>query len=114
MKERPSALRAGSPPGQVESSRCSFCEAEVGDHVVLKIPVPGTRRRDFTGFCSTRCRDCVAALAALHPPALSTTAFLERRALLCDRLLDLWRHGKGPDPALVLQAAEKARLNLAA
>jgi hypothetical protein len=30
-----------------------------------------------------------------------------------DRLLELWRHGQGPDPALVLQAARAASTGLA-
>jgi hypothetical protein len=57
-------------------------------------------------FCSTYCRDCVLALAALHPSPLASSDFVSKRALLTDRLLDLWRRGQGPDPALVLQAAE--------
>jgi hypothetical protein len=61
-------------------------------------------------FCSSRCRDCVLALGALNPSVLSSARFLERRTLLTDRLLELWRAGKGPDPALVLVAAERARL----
>jgi hypothetical protein len=41
---------------------------------------------------------------------LSNAPFLDQRTLLTDRLLQLWRNGKGPDPALVLEAAERARL----
>ena len=48
------------------------------------------------------------ALAALHPSPLASSDFISKRALLTDRLLDLWRHGHGPDPALVLQAARAA------
>jgi hypothetical protein len=48
------------------------------------------------------------ALAALHPSPLASSDFITKRALLTDRLLDLWRHGHGPDPALVLQAARAA------
>ena len=76
----------------------------------MRIRTPGGHVREFTAFCSSRCRDCVLALGALNPPVFSTAGFLERRALLTDRLLQLWRAGKGPEPALVLRAAERARL----
>ena len=32
--------------------------------------------------------------------------------MLTDHLLDLWRHGRGPDPGLVLLAAEQASSGL--
>jgi len=70
-------------------------------------------RTTSSSFCSTRCRDCVLALAELHPSPLATDDFIARRALLTDRLLDLWRHGQGPDPALVLEAARTASSGLA-
>ena len=44
---------------------------------------------------------------------LASSDFVARRGLLTDRLLDLWRHGQGPDPALVLQAARAASSGLA-
>ena len=56
---------------------------------------------------------CVLALAALHPSPLASSDFISKRALLTDRLLDLWRHGQGPDPTLVLQAARAASSGLA-
>jgi hypothetical protein len=65
-------------------------------------------------FCSTRCRDCVHALAALHPSPLASTDFVSTRLLLTDRLLELWRSGKGPDPSVVLKAALRASCGLAA
>jgi hypothetical protein len=65
-------------------------------------------------FCSPRCRRCVLALAALNPSPLVSDAFISRRAVLTDRLLDLWRGGHGPDPALVLHAALAAGSGLAA
>jgi hypothetical protein len=51
-------------------------------------------------------------LAALHPSPLASGDFISTRTLLIDRLLDLWRQGRGPDPALVLQAAETASRGL--
>ncbi len=92
------------------SSRCSFCRAAIGEGVALTISASSKHgQRGSTGcFCSVRCRNCVLALAALHPSSLATADFISTRALLTDRLLDLWRQGPGPDPELVLQAAERA------
>jgi len=90
--------------------RCSFCESAFDEDLELT-PLRSDvhRRRTATSsFCSAYCRDCVLALAALHPSPLASSEFISRRALLTDRLLDLWRQGTGPDPALVLQAAEAA------
>ena len=94
--------------------RCSFCQTEFDEGLELTPPVPDAhRRRTSTGsFCSSYCRDCVLALAALHPSPLASADFISRRALLTDRLLDLWRRGHGPNPALVLQAAETASRGL--
>jgi hypothetical protein len=90
--------------------RCSFCQADLGEDIELTIPESGKlgRRTSASSFCSTYCRDCVLALAALHPSPLASSDFILRRALLTDRLLDLWRRRQGPDPALVLQAARTA------
>ena len=95
--------------------RCSFCQVELGADVELTIPESGKhgQRTSTSSFCSTHCRDCVLALAALHPSPLASRDFISRRALLTDRLLDLWRHGHGPDPALVLQAARTASTGFA-
>ena len=89
--------------------RCSFCQAELGGDIELRTGF-GAHRQDTStsSFCSAYCRDCVMALAALHPSPLASSDFIARRALLTDRLLELWRHGQGPDPALVLQAARAA------
>lgn len=89
--------------------RCSFCRKELEDGSDLSIPPSGAhgRRVPHGLYCSERCRDCVLALAALHPSPLAPADFVERRTLLTDRLLELWRKGKGPDPALVLRAAER-------
>jgi hypothetical protein len=96
--------------------RCSFCRAELGESLELTIPGSGKHgQHASTGcFCSTRCRNCVLALAALHPSPLASYEFTSKRALLTDRLLDLWRQGRGPDPGLVLQAAKRAGCGLAA
>lgn len=93
-----------------KQSRCSFCRADLDERLGLTIPGSGKHgHRATTGcFCSTRCRNCVLALAALHPSPLASEAFISTRALLTDRLLDLWRQGQGPDPGLVLQAAKIA------
>ena len=95
---------------------CSFCRAELGEGAALEISV--SRAQGFgtpaSHFCSTRCRDCILALAALHPSPLASDDFVATRTLLTDRLLDLWRNGDGPDPALVLQAALRASCGLAA
>jgi hypothetical protein len=100
--------------GNAKPLRCSFCQAEIGENLELTAPGSGVRQRTSTSsFCSTYCRDCVLALAALHPSPLASRDFISRRALLTDRLLELWRHGQGPDPALVLRAAEAASCGLA-
>jgi hypothetical protein len=95
--------------------RCAFCQTELGEDLEPTPPRSGAyRQRTLTSvFCSTYCRDCVLALAALHPSPLASSDFISKRALLTDRLLDLWRHGRGPDPALVLQAAQTASSGLA-
>jgi len=95
--------------------RCSFCQVEFDEDLELT-PLPSAahrRRASTSSFCSTRCRDCVLALAALHPSPLASGHFISSRTLLIDRLLDLWRQGRGPDPALVLEAAETAGSGLA-
>jgi hypothetical protein len=88
--------------------RCSFCQSEFDEDLELTPLRSDAHRRRVSnsGFCSTYCRDCVLALAALEPSSLASGDFISRRALLTDGLLDLWRQGRGPDPALVLQAAE--------
>jgi hypothetical protein len=97
-----------------KTSRCSFCRAALGESLELTIPGTGKHgQRASTGcFCSTHCRNCVLALAALHPSPLASDDFISKRALLTDRLLDLWRQGQGPDPELVLQAAKRASCGL--
>jgi hypothetical protein len=97
-----------------KGSCCSFCRAELGESLELTIPGSGKHgQRASTGcFCSTHCRNCVLALAALHPSPLASDDFISQRSLLTDRLLDLWRHGQGPDPGLVLQAAKRAGCGL--
>ncbi len=94
--------------------RCSFCQSEFDTDLELTPPQSAAHRRraSASSFCSTYCRDCVLALAALHPSPLASGDFISKRTLLIDRLLDLWREGKGPDPALVLQAAETASSGL--
>ena len=104
------AIMAGAP----KRVRCSFCQTEVDGDLELT-PLRSAahlRHASSSVFCSTYCRDCVVALAALHPSPLASGDFISRRALLTDRLLDLWRQGKGPDPALVLQAAESVSSGL--
>jgi hypothetical protein len=93
-----------------KQSRCSFCRAELGESLELTIPGSGKygQRASTGSFCSTHCRNCVLALAALHPSPLASDDFVVTRGLLTDRLLDLWRQGRGPDPGLVLRAAERA------
>jgi hypothetical protein len=101
--------------GNAEGLRCSFCQAEIGENLELTTPGAGKHghRTPASSFCSAFCRDCVLALAALHPSPLASSEFVSKRTLLTDRLLDLWRHGQGPDPALVLRAAEAAGCGLA-
>ena len=94
--------------------RCSFCQVGLGEGIELTTQGFEKQRHRTTSssFCSTRCRDCVLALAELHPSPLASDDFIARRALLTDRLLELWRHGQGPDPALVLEAARTASSGL--
>jgi hypothetical protein len=84
---------------------CSFCRADLDQHTEQTLA--GINGEG--SFCSAHCRNCVLALAALHPSVLAPYEFVSRRAVLTDQLLDLWRHGHGPDPSLVLQAAERSR-----
>jgi len=96
---------------KVAKLRCSFCQAELRDK--LELTIAGTSQGGSTGsFCSVHCRSCVLALAALHPSPLAPDEFVSRRGVLTDHLLDLWRHGQGPDPGLVLRAAEQASCGL--
>jgi hypothetical protein len=117
MAEAPSSRRPRrgrtAEPGR-ETLSCSFCQTELGDDIELTISRSGKHgQRTESSFCSTYCRDCVLALAALHPSPLASSDFISKRALVTDRLLDLWRHGRGPDPVLVLQAARVAGSGLA-
>jgi hypothetical protein len=98
-------------PPKVAKLRCSFCQAALRDDLELTIAGSG-HGRSTGSFCSAHCRSCVLALAALHPSSLAPEEFVSRRGLLTDHLLDLWRHGRGPDPGLVLRAAEQASCGL--
>jgi hypothetical protein len=98
-------------PPKVAKLRCSFCQADLGDQLELTIAGAG-HSRSTGSFCSAHCRSCVLALAALHPSPLAPDEFVSRRGMLTDHLLDLWRNGRGPDPGLVLRAAERASRGL--
>jgi len=110
MHESSAAVVSSVLVRRVRASRCSFCQAEIADDRALTIAAAGAhgRTRETSCFCSARCRNCVLALAALHPSPLSPDEFVEQRVRISDRLLELWRRGLGPDPALVLEAAERA------
>jgi hypothetical protein len=108
----PPVERADETPRRVAKLRCSFCRAELGDNVELTIAGKYGQGKSTGSFCSARCRSCVLALAALHPSPLAPDDFVSRRGVLTDRLLDLWRHGRGPDPEVVLRAAERASSGL--
>jgi hypothetical protein len=116
------ALEASSPSAPAVDNRpshhlcCSFCRTELGGDASLAISASRAHGlcSPASYFCSTHCRDCVLALAGLHPSPLASKDFITRRTLLTDRLLELWRSGAGPDPALVLQAALRADSGLAA
>jgi hypothetical protein len=95
----------------VAKLRCSFCRAELGDNPELTITGDG-QRKSTGSFCSAHCRSCVRALAALHPSSLAPDDFVSKRGALTDRLLYLWRRGEGPDPEVVLRAAERASCGL--
>ena len=54
--------------------RCSFCQSAFDDSLELT-PLRSAahrRRASTSSFCSTYCRDCVLALAALHPSPLAS------------------------------------------
>lgn len=107
-----------SPPSRAAKAnglRCSFCQAALGAENEPMSAGAGAhgRRMSASRFCSTRCRDCVLALEALNPSPLASYDFITRRALLTDRLIDLWRSGLGPDPTLVLRAARASSSGLA-
>jgi len=105
------APAAGAEGPLAESLRCAFCTSEIVESAAVRIRTPGGHLHASTVFCSFRCRDCVLALGALNPSVFSNRGFLEHRTLLTDRLIQLWRNGQGPDPGLVLVAAERARLS---
>jgi hypothetical protein len=106
MEKLTVAPRASAPR---KALTCNFCTAPVPAELVLTMPrLAGGARRDSSGcFCSARCLDCVLALEALHPSPLAPWELREARGVLIDRLLELWRNGRGPDPALVLRAAQQ-------
>jgi hypothetical protein len=108
----PPAKPAVQIPRKLARLRCSFCQAELGDTLEPTIASENGRGKSAGTFCSAQCRNCVLALAALHPSPLAPDEFVSRRGALTDRLLDLWRKGRGPDPALVLRAAERAGCGL--
>jgi hypothetical protein len=103
-----------APPaksGTRKTYSCNFCQAPVGhDAAVKRAPTPcrGYGRDSADYFCSDRCLHCVRALEALHPSPLAPHEFRLARGVLTDQLLALWRSGKGPDPEIVFQAAERA------
>jgi hypothetical protein len=97
---------------RVEKLRCSFCRGDLDESLELTIAGRHGHGRSTGSFCSTHCRNCVLALAALHPSPLAPDDFVAKRGLLTGRLLELWRQGRGPDPELVLQAAERAGCGL--
>lgn len=98
--------------GKPSLLRCSFCQVELREE---RIPMSARPRhwRSASRFCSARCLNCVLALEALNPSPLASDDFISARELLIDRLIDLWRHGQGPDPTLVLEAARTAGSGLA-
>jgi hypothetical protein len=105
-RNRDGVVRSRTP----RTMRCSFCQTELREDFA---PTSGElRRAQASSFCSPFCRDCVRALATLHPSPLASPEFIATRGLLTDRLLDLWRQGLGPDPAAVLRAAEAASCGL--
>jgi hypothetical protein len=99
-----STVRAVRTSRKASKLSCSFCQVDL-DHDAG--PTLAGNHGEGS-FCSDHCRNCVLALAALHPSVLAPDEFLSRRGVLTDQLLDLWRNGRGPDPQLVLQAAEYA------
>ena len=109
---RPPLERAVEAPRRVAKLRCSFCRAELGDDPELTIVRTNGYGGSTGSFCSVHCRNCVLALAALNPSPLASNEFVSKRGVLTDRLLDLWRQGRGPDPELVLRAAERASCGL--
>jgi len=110
-------LSSLSRSGKANGSRCSFCQAQLLQAEADQRTEPGNAwrqpRKSASRFCSVRCRDCVLALEALNPSPLASDDFILRRGLITDRLIDLWRSGKGPDPTLVLRAARSASSGLA-
>jgi hypothetical protein len=93
-----------------DSPRCSICRAEIGDDGLTLTTRLSARSTVAWGlFCSERCRDAAKALVAIDeaPPGTSSAA-RRQRGEIADGLLALWRRGAGPEPSLVLLAAEHA------
>jgi hypothetical protein len=99
-----STVRAVRTSRKESKLSCSFCQVDLDHNAGPTL----AGNHGEGSFCSAHCRNCVLALAALHPSVLAPDEFLSRRGVLTDQLLDLWRDGRGPDPRLVLQAAEYA------
>jgi hypothetical protein len=105
VKRRRTVLRATPHP------RCSICRAEIeGEGLTYRgTGEPGHPPRDVGLYCRPRCLDAAQALAALAElHALAPRRIVEQRGQIADGLLVLWRRRIGPDPRLVVAAAERA------
>jgi hypothetical protein len=90
-------------------SRCSICRAAIeGEGLCLSSPFGGGKHAHGL-YCSERCRNAARALAAIGVTAVGmSSAVLRQREKVAEGLLTLWRRGAGPEPSLVLLAAEQA------
>jgi len=92
------------------TGRCSICRSGVeGAGLTYRAPsLPGRPGRDVGVYCGERCRDAARALGVLtEPPPFMPRPIIERRNEIADGLLALWRRRAGPDPLLVIAAAER-------
>jgi hypothetical protein len=86
--------------------RCAICRAEISDDEGLTF---SDGRADVGLYCGERCRDAARAAIEIRDAPVGASPELRRqRDEIADALLDLWRRGRGPDPADVLFAAEYA------
>jgi hypothetical protein len=90
--------------------RCSICRAEIAEGGLTFTDTNARAPRIEIGlYCRERCRDAARAAMEIRNARLGVSPEARRqRDEIADALLDLWRHGLGPDPADVLFAAEYA------
>jgi hypothetical protein len=89
-----------TPPVHLRRFRCSLCRTAIDDGAeVLTLPVKLDSRYGSAGrYCAPACRDAMHAVDSIREL---------RGDEIADPLLAAYRRGRGPSPALVLDAVER-------